>query len=339
MKFLDEVENIKLEAEIMKQQGINIIIVLSHCGLDVDRIIAKEVGEDVDIIVGGHSHTFMYTGDDPPGPDTPRAEYPEIVTDDNDNTVLIVQASAYTKYLGNIVLYFDSDGKVAYYEGSPIYLDNSVEPDPEIALALLPYKEEVDEIAKIEIGSSLVELTTRDCNYGDCSIGSLIADSFVDWFASKPSSDDEWTVSSIAFTNVGGIRTSLHAKNLNYGDLKTVLPFDNTLDLIDLNGQDLWDSIEYSVEKSWDEEYFSGANILHVSGLRIVANVTKPIGERVQSVDVLCNKCEIPEYRPLNRTDVYRIITPSFLVQGGDGFDIIRDNHTNHEYVQNIIII
>lgn len=37
----------------------------------MDRKIAYEAGEYVDIIVGGHSHSFMWTGDDPPGVETP----------------------------------------------------------------------------------------------------------------------------------------------------------------------------------------------------------------------------------------------------------------------------
>lgn len=331
LKFLDEASQIKIESQILKQQGVDIIIVLSHCGLDVDRQIAQKVGNDVDIIVGGHSHTFMYTGDNPPGPDTPQAQYPETVVDNTGNEVLIVQASALAKYIGEIVLYFDKNGKVVKYKGAPVYLDNSVIPDPDIVAALQPYKEEVDVVAKVVIGSSLVELDARDCNFGDCNIGNLITDSFVDWYAQKPTTNDrEWTVASIAMTNVGGIRTSLNAKTVNYGDLKTVIPFDNTLDLIDLKGEDLWDTIEYSLTKSFSNESFVGAHLLQVSGLKIVADVRKEIGHRLLSVDVLCRECDIPEYSPLNKTEFYRIIATSFLIQGGDGFEILRDKNTNH---------
>lgn len=35
--FTDEVEAVKREAEILNEQGVDIIIVLSHCGLDIDR--------------------------------------------------------------------------------------------------------------------------------------------------------------------------------------------------------------------------------------------------------------------------------------------------------------
>lgn len=37
LKFLDEVETVKEEAEKLNAQGVDIIIVLSHCGLDIDK--------------------------------------------------------------------------------------------------------------------------------------------------------------------------------------------------------------------------------------------------------------------------------------------------------------
>lgn len=61
MKFLDEVETVNDEAERLKKKGVDIIIVLSHCGLDVDKIMAAKCPL-IDVIVGGHSHTFLYTG-------------------------------------------------------------------------------------------------------------------------------------------------------------------------------------------------------------------------------------------------------------------------------------
>ena len=55
-------ETVNEEAERLKSQGVDIIIVLSHCGLDVDRIMAAKCPL-IDLVVGGHSHTFLYTGD------------------------------------------------------------------------------------------------------------------------------------------------------------------------------------------------------------------------------------------------------------------------------------
>lgn len=116
------------EAAKLKADGVDIIIVLSHSGLDVDIEIAANCGPNVDVIVGGHSHTFLYTGSYAPGPDTPRGDYPTVVTQDDGHKVYVVQASAYTKYLGDITFYFDEAGEILSYEGAPHYLDESVVP-------------------------------------------------------------------------------------------------------------------------------------------------------------------------------------------------------------------
>lgn len=40
--------------------------------------------------------------------------------------VLIVQASAYLKYVGDITVYFNKEGKVVSWEGAPIFLDTDI---------------------------------------------------------------------------------------------------------------------------------------------------------------------------------------------------------------------
>lgn len=129
LRFYNESETVVRESMLLKEQGVDIIIVLSHCGLDVDYQIAREAAPFVDVIVGGHSHTFMYTvkdGETAPGPSRPADNYPAVVENDNGHKVLIVQASAYMKYVGDLVVYFDQDGRVVTWEGSPIYLDTHI---------------------------------------------------------------------------------------------------------------------------------------------------------------------------------------------------------------------
>lgn len=134
--FADESETVREEAELLKQQGANIIVVISHCGLDVDKIIAENAGPEIDIIVGGHSHTFLYTGDHPTIPGTSQGEYPTVVTQQGGHKVLIVQAAAYTKFVGDIVLFFDAAGIIQRWEGNPVYLGADVVPGEYVALVL-----------------------------------------------------------------------------------------------------------------------------------------------------------------------------------------------------------
>lgn len=125
LKFLDEVETVRAEAQQMHDDGIDIIIVLSHAGINTDRVIAREAGPYIDVIVGGHSHTFLYNGTSP-GPDIPADSYPVIEFQDDGRAVYIVQASAFAKYVGDLTVWFDAEGNVENVSGNPIYLSNDV---------------------------------------------------------------------------------------------------------------------------------------------------------------------------------------------------------------------
>lgn len=123
---MDEVKTVRTEAAALTAHGVDIIIVLSHCGLERDLEVAKDAGPDVDIIVGGHSHSFMYTGSHPPGTKPAQALYPSVVKQSNGHQVLVVQASAYAQYVGDLVVWFDDHGEVSSWKGNPVFLNKSI---------------------------------------------------------------------------------------------------------------------------------------------------------------------------------------------------------------------
>lgn len=175
VNILPEVDAVRQEVARLTADGIDIIIVLSHCGLETDREIAK-FGGTIDIIVGGHSHSFLFSGENPPGPDIPVDSYPTIEKQENGREVLIVQASAYTKYLGDITLYFDANGIVQNYEGTPIFLNHDVVQDPEIVAELAPWKAGVDAIQNQVVGIAKFDVSSNRCYSRECGMGDLTAD-------------------------------------------------------------------------------------------------------------------------------------------------------------------
>ncbi|GFT29835.1 protein 5NUC, partial [Nephila pilipes] len=61
LEFEDEVECIKREARrLATEEGLTKIMAVGHSGYAVDQSIAEEVPE-IDIVVGGHTNTFLYT--------------------------------------------------------------------------------------------------------------------------------------------------------------------------------------------------------------------------------------------------------------------------------------
>jgi len=54
----DPLESLKPVLKKLKEEGCHAIIVLSHLGIDLERILAQGI-QEADVLVGGHSHTFM----------------------------------------------------------------------------------------------------------------------------------------------------------------------------------------------------------------------------------------------------------------------------------------
>ena len=125
VKFLDEIEVIREEAKKLKAQGIKILIALGHSGYEMDEKIAKEV-EDIDLVIGGHSNTFLYNGEKPDS-EIPEGLYPTEVVQKSGRKAYVVQAYAYTKYLGNLTVKFDKNGEISLIKGNPILVDAKIE--------------------------------------------------------------------------------------------------------------------------------------------------------------------------------------------------------------------
>lgn len=75
---------------------------MGHSGYPKDQEIARECPL-VDVVVGAHTHSFLYTGT-PPEPDEVVGPYPTIVVQKSGKKVPVVQAYAYSKYMGKLEL-------------------------------------------------------------------------------------------------------------------------------------------------------------------------------------------------------------------------------------------
>lgn len=129
-----------------------------------------------------------------------------------------------------------------------------------------------------------------------------------------------WTDASIAFIQGGGIRTSTPPGNITVFDLTTILPFESTVMVISVTGNELLLALEHSVAR-YSQEIGRG-EFLQMSGIHVAYNLTKTSGSRVESVQTLCTECEVPRFYDLDISKTYKVIISSFLNEGGDGFDM-----------------
>ncbi|XP_077527257.1 protein 5NUC-like [Haemaphysalis longicornis] len=326
VKILDEAESINEEIKRLQKQHDppKIFVLVSHVGFDVDQQLVHKCPE-LDVIVGGHTNTFLYNGTPPTEEDRKIVEgtYPYKVDRKGGGFCLVVQDYRFGKYLGFLELVFDKNGKVKNWSGNPILLDQSVPEDKDMLEALQPYKKIVDEAVKKVVGSSkvLLEASEKLCRYKECNAVNLMADAFFDFYANRESpAKGYWSIVNAAIVNGGIARDSIPPKqNVTLGDLLGAMPYDSDLVIMNMTGYQLRKMFEYSVANfSWLPDL--NGKFLQVSGARVEYNFSLPNGCRVVSLKILCTNCSVPVYEDVNDCLVYSIVTTSFMAYGGDGF-------------------
>ena len=60
MTFIDVIASVRAEVADLQSRGVSKIVALGHAGFRMDQKVAAIDG--VDVVVGGHTDTFLYTG-------------------------------------------------------------------------------------------------------------------------------------------------------------------------------------------------------------------------------------------------------------------------------------
>ena len=131
----------------------------------------------------------------------------------------------------------------------------------------------------------------------------------------------------LALCNSGAIRAPFDAGNVTMEDLLTSFPFANTIDAISLKGKHIRKALEHSVAKLNADGTGDSGRFLQVSGFKVVYDTTKDIGSRVVSVKVLNDN---EEYEDMKDEAVYNLVAFYFIVDGGSGYNMIKENKKSH---------
>lgn len=290
LTFKDPVEIAKKLVPELKETADH-VIVLSHIGVEKDREIAKNV-PDIDLIIGGHSHTPLHT--------------PEVV-----NGTYIVQDWEYGKSLGRVDLYYYNKNLVGFSGGLVDY-DESVKADPAIEKLVKEVVGQVDSAMAEVIGNTTVDLQgdRGKVRSMETNLGSFVADAII-----EKTKTIKGHVADVAFMNGGGIRASKEAGDITKKDLYTILPFGNTLTIVKATGADIKAALENSVKGVEKKDDLPGS-FLQVSGLSFTFDATKPAGERVLSVTI--------KGEPIDPAKEYTVATNDFITSGGDGYSMLK---------------
>ncbi|CAH0402703.1 unnamed protein product [Chilo suppressalis] len=332
--FTDPREATRREAQALNDKGVDIIVLLSHCGLDIDKELARDYGQYIDIIVGGHSHSLLWNGPSPSN-ETVVGPYPVFIepSANKKHKTLIVQASAFTKYMGNLSVYFDFRGDYVKWDGGPIFLDRSIDEDQEIKAKLAPLAKIVHDAENVPIGETKTTLYFEDCVFGECALGDALTDSQNQFSKEKLKTD----LDHISFVQRGNIKSTINQGVITQGSVFELLPFNDRMQSFELQGKFVLEALERSVRDEWGRHPFKGPWVLQLSGLQVTYNISMPEGQRVSSVNV----GDKDSGAPLDPDKYYQVTAPTYLSDGGDGFTMFRDHKRNVQIIgrdQNIFV-
>jgi len=362
--FSNYIDSAKKYVNELKKRGINKIIFLTHIGYKHDQFLARQI-PDIDIIIGGHSHTllgdFTNIGMKSKGP------YPTVINHNLSKT-LIVTDYKWGEMIGDINVTFDKNGKITNYTGTPVMLvsdiflrknangkkvevnesiktkiKNFISNQPNIKIEsndktveqiINKYKPEVNKLMKTVIGIAAENLVNVRLPNKKNPHGSMIAPIVAKALYEKA---EKTGGCDFALQNVGAVRISIPKGNISIGEVYTLLPFGNTLVILNLKGAKIKTMLENVIDLSFIKHSHTGS-FPYMYNAKITINVSNKKGQRITSFKI---KDANGNWIDLDQNKTYKIATNSYIANGGDYYSEMRNasNKTDTGFLNTEIFI
>lgn len=211
ISVLDPAEVVQDVINELKGQGIDLFIAVTHIGIGADKALAEAVPE-LDLIIGGHSHTYLKKAL-------------------KVNGVYIVQADDHGRYVG-VTRFHVENGDITSLNMDYVETVHGVyEPSEDVKKIVDNYEGKLEAVMNKQIGTLEIPWTRGG---GETNIGSWMADAY----RLRVGAD-------VGIQNDGGIRKDLAAGPILVRDIWEIAPFGNAIVTFDMNGKDLLDAFDW----------------------------------------------------------------------------------------------
>ncbi len=253
MGFKNIIETANSTAEFLKnKKKCDLVVAVTHIGYTKgnDKTTDPELArasKDIDIIIGGHSHTLI----DPKYPE----KYPSIVENSEGRPVLIVQTGKSGKYIGQIRVDLDrlksttpADYEYSLIEVTDRFPEESL--DPKIRKFLQPFTDSLENVKSDVIGKAAQDFINEGrtgafpnwtADFGSW-YGNLVLDSLRKTDPNIPELD-------FSIMNVGGIRNPIPRGTVTAGHILSTYPFSNRFVIMRIKGKDIIETMKVAAAK------------------------------------------------------------------------------------------
>ena len=354
-RFLDEAATAQAQVDVLRAEGVDIIVLLTHVGHRRDLELAKSLS-GVDLILGGDSHTllgeeFAAFGLSPAGP------YPTEVLDRDGERVCVAQAWQYTWVIGVLDATFDAAGRVTSCGGRPVLLVGDdlrrngelltgaaleraqaeiaaspflqrFEPDPQAQRVLDVYRGQIDRFAAEKVAEVPERLClrrlpgshdrSRDGAPG-CAASTDLQGGHVQSLAAEAflAQARRFGGADVALQNGGGVRNGLAQGGFTVGDAYLALPYKNQLVRLQMTGRELRQVLEEAVDYVLADLSANTGAFPYAAGLRWNVDLTRSREQgRLQDIEFWDGAAWVP----LDEARSFRVIANDYIAGGRDGY-------------------
>nr|WP_256261075.1 5'-nucleotidase C-terminal domain-containing protein [Shewanella sp. NIFS-20-20] len=325
----------------LHQQGIYHIIVLSHLGIEGDRLLAQRVN-GISLIVGGHSHTLQGDFSDLGLGHMPYGE--------THNHTPIVHAGKYAETLGMAEVEFNDSGKVIMLEGCNYFMqDKQLLLDSDSTLTNEDYAnicervhkhpamlghhalDAIDDIVKSRYQPALIKLQQDII----CQVPRAFVHQRLPGQAMPHGSQLAPLVSQslycqtklslpvdFALHNAGGVRQSLAAGPVSRADiLGNILPFEIPLVRYHIQGHFLSQTLESAINAATNNgtQGTGTGSFPYTWGLRYAYDGRLPLGQRITRLEYY----SAIGWQMVLPLQTYTGVSSAYTVMGKEGYDPI----------------
>ncbi len=167
--------------------------------------------------------------------------------------------------------------------------------------------------------STNINLVRHDIRTTENAFANYVADTLKDFMGADISLFNSGTLR--------GNRLYPAGSQLSIKDIRSIMPYRNTMVLIEAKGQQILTALEHGLSGLAT----TSGQFLQVSGLQVIYDSSQPIGNRLVSVTF--------KGRPIDPELSYKLATLDYLKNGGDGFEMFTKNlHLDYKKPTSLIL-
>jgi 5'-nucleotidase len=334
-RFHGVTETLTRHLGAIRGQGIRHIILLSHLGLEQDKLLAARFPE-ISLIIGGHTHSLL--GDLAALGLPSEGDYPLMV-----NGVALLHAGHSAQSLGVCELSFDGQGRVIASKGqiewlpwqpwpyaSPVPANlRFCAPDALIEDHMVRrYRPALEEMAAkvvTQLSQPLLHQRIPDARLPHGSqVAPLVAAAMLAGAREQVGQVD------FALHNGGGVRCSLEQGPLTEADIAgQLLPFAIPLTLYRVHGHELAEALEGAIDNATDNGVVGNGSgsFPYTAGIRFHYLAALPKGERIRQLEW---EAAPGHWQPVEANHVYRGVSSAYTASGKEGYTALARTLTQH---------